>query len=284
MNTGHFYHRHIQTAVAVFGSIFNDLTIKRKDGKVIPVPISYGPRDKLIEGQKLQKQSEEALDRILPRMSYELMAMNYDAERKLTNKMNQIRTPDNISAPRQHTKVPVPYNLNFNLYCVTKNLNDGWQVVEQILPFFAPNYSVRVRQFPIDTNPSTPHGDDYFDLPITLETITWADDYQGAMADRRIVEWSLEFSVKINMYGPISESGVIYDSRVIVQRVPTETNLNALRRDNGYSGTELGYVNLDSELQTPSLSSDSEFSPTVLNLYDSDGAMFKIVRTLPESV
>jgi hypothetical protein len=283
MNTDHFYYEHIKTSVAVFGSLFNDMVIKRKDGKVIPVPISYGPRDKLLEGHKINKATEEAIDRILPRMSYELMSMNYDAERKLTNKMVQHRTPDTLDKPRQTTKVPVPYNLDFNMYIVTKNLNDGWQLIEQILPFFRPSYNVRVKLFPDDTNKDTPQSNMYFDMPITLQSMTWADDYQGSMVEKRIVEWSLEFQAKINLYGPISSTKVILDSRVMVGVPGDGIEISEARRDTLGSGVEVGYANLESGT-TAIFQNDSEPMSPITNLFDSDGTVVRIVRPLPDDL
>lgn len=284
ISRSHFYHEHIKTAVAVFGSIFNDIVIKRKDGKVLPVPIAYGPRDKLLEGHKIHKASEEAIDRILPRMSYEMISMNYDAERKLTNKMVQIKTPDTAGITRQTAKVPVPYSLDFTLYIVTKNLNDGWQIMEQILPYFTPNYVVRVKSFPADGDPNTPLTDQYFDMPITLNSSSWADDYQGNIVEKRIVEWSLEFAVKINLYGQLDTSKLILDSRAVVAAVDQATTLGSIKRGDETTGTEVGYVNLKDSEQTPNFENDSDYSPAITNYIDSDGVLVKIVRSLPEDL
>ena len=283
ISRSHFYHEHIKTAVAVFGSVFNDIVIKRKDGKVLPVPIAYGPRDKLLEGHKIHKQSEEAIDRILPRMSYELISMNYDPERKLTNKMVQTKTPDIPGISRQITKVPVPYSLDFTLYIVTKNLNDGWQIMEQILPYFTPTYSVRVKSFPADGDPKTPLTNQYFDMPITLNSSSWADDYQGNITEKRIVEWSLEFAVKVNLYGQINTSSIILDSRAVVAAV-NDKPLASLRRGEITTGAEVGYVNLKDSDQKPNFTNDSDYSPAITNFIDSDGTLIKIVRDLPDDL
>ena len=284
MVTDHFYHEHIKDAVAVFGALFNDIVIKRKDGKVIPIPISYGPRDKMLEGHKINQASEEVVDRILPRMSYELLSMNYDAERKLTNKMNYLRTPDTIDTPRQTAKVPVPYNLNFNLYLVTKNLNDGWQVMEQILPFFTPSYTVRVRQYPDDTNLNTPPSNQHYDMPILLTSMSWADDYQGNITDKRVVEWSLEFDVKINMFGPISRSKVILDSRVLVAVPEASEDIASTSRASLLYGKEVGYVNVMHDSDYPVYENDSDLSPKITNMFDSEGYSIKIIRKLPDDL
>ena len=274
----HFYHESVKAAVAVMGSLFNNLVVKRRDGKLLPVPISYGPRQKWLEAQKGLKPEEEMFEKLLPRMSYELVAMQYDINRKLTNKNTMIRTPDTLGVPRQRTQVPVPYNLNFSLYLETKTLNDGWQILEQILPFFTPAYTVKVRHFPADADSETPLPTNDYDMPITLQAVTWADDWTGEIADRRTVEWTLEFETKIYLHGPVAQSTVIYDSRIGISTAG-EKDLNTLNRgDSDLLGIETGYVH--TEDSDAVFSSDSKYSPSVLNLSDSDGNIVKIVRDI----
>ncbi len=212
----HFYNETIKTAVSVFGSLFNNIVLKRRDGKFLPVPISYGPRTKWIEAQKQFKREEEMFEKLLPRMSYEIVAMVYDQDRKITNKQTIIRTPDSLSLPRQRVHAPTPYNLDFTLYLTTKNLNDGWQIMEQILPFFTPAYTVRVRNFPFDNDSDTPMPTNAYDMPFILTAATWADDWTGDIGDRRIVEWTLEFTAKVFFFGPAVTTNIIYDSRALI--------------------------------------------------------------------
>jgi len=220
----HFYNESIKTAVAVFGSLFNNIVLKRRDGKFLPVPISYGPRVKWLEAQKQFKREEEMFEKLLPRISYEIVAMNYDVDRKITNKQTVIRTPDSIGIPRQRVHSPTPYNLDFTMYITTKNLNDGWQIVEQILPFFTPAYTVKVRNFPMDADSDTPVPTNTYDMPFILTAATWADDWTGDIGDRRIVEWNLEFTSKIWLYGPATTTNIIYDSRAIIG-IPEEIQM-----------------------------------------------------------
>lgn len=274
----HFYHESVKAAVAVMGSLFNNLVVKRRDGKLLPVPISYGPRQKWLEAQKGLKPEEEMFEKLLPRMSYELVAMQYDINRKLTNKNTMIRTPDTLGVPRQRTQVPVPYNLNFSLYLETKTLNDGWQILEQILPFFTPAYNVKVRHFPADADSETPLPTNDYDMPITLQAVTWTDDWTGEIADRRTVEWTLEFETKIYLHGPVAQSTVIYDSRIGIATAG-EKDLNTLSRgDSELLGVETGYVHIEDSDAV--FDSDSKYSPSVLNLSDSDGNIVKIVRDI----
>lgn len=273
----HYNYNQIKTVVAVFGSLFNNIVIKRKDGKVLPVPISYGPRDKWLEAQKAFNKEEEMFEKLLPRMSYEMVAMNYDGERKLTNKQTMIRTPDSLDIPRQRVPVPVPYNIDFTLYIQTKNLNDGWQLVEQILPFFTPAYTVRVKHFPTDGDPKTPIPTNAFDMPITLNNCSWADDWTGDIGDRRMVEWTLDFSVKTHIFGPVPQTNIILDSRVIIGVSTESKELGEMNRSSKQIGSEVGYVNLHPDSDTPIYKDDS-LSPNITNLFDSDGNMVKVIR------
>ena len=277
----HFYHETIKNATAVFGSLFNNIVLKRRDGKLVPVPIAYGPRAKWLEAQKQFKPEEEMFEKLLPRMSYELVAMNYDVNRKLTSKQDFIRTPDS-KGRRQNIKTPVPYNLSFSLYIETKNLNDGWQIIEQILPFFQPAYTVKVRHFPADADSDTPVPTNDFDMPITLTAATWTDDWVGEIAGRRTIEWQLEFDSKVFISGPVANTTVIFDSRAAIA-TPGSTdsgqNLYALRRgDSDLIGSEVGFA--FTEDASAILDSDSQYSPRVINLSDSDGNIVKIIRDI----
>lgn len=279
----HFYHESIKTAVAVFGSLFNNIVVKRRDGKLVPVPIAYGPRQKWLEAQKGLKPEEEMFEKLLPRMSYELVAMNYDLNRKLTNKQSILRQPDNINTPRQKTNSPVPYTLAFTLYLETKTLNDGWQILEQILPFFTPAYTVKVRHFPADADTATPTPTNDYDMPIVLNAVTWTDDWVGEITDRRTVEFQMEFETKVYLHGPVASVSVIYDSRAAIA-LPGSTDsdrreLVTLRRgDSDLLGLETGFANQkDSDTV---FDSDSVYSPSVINLSDSDGNIIKIVRDI----
>jgi len=273
----HFNHNQIKTVVAVFGSLFNNIVIKRRDGKVLPVPISYGPRDKWLEAQKAFNKEEEMFEKLLPRMSYEMVSMNYDGERKLTNKQSMIRTPDSLDVPRQRVPVPVPYNIDFTLYIQTKNLNDGWQIIEQILPFFTPAYTVRVKHFPADADIKTPIPTNAFDMPIVMNAVSWADDWTGDIGDRRMVEWTMDFSVKTHVFGPVPKTNIILDSRVIIGMSTESAELGEMDRGSKQKGTEVGYVNLRDSDSIPNYANDS-ISPNITNLFDSDGTMVKVIR------
>lgn len=242
-----WYHETIRTAVSVFGGLFNNIVIQRRDGKVVAVPIAYSPRVKWLDAQGQFNQSVESFENLLPRMGYELKSMKYDTNRKLNNKQSVIGESPLLGGRSPRINAPVPYSLTFALYIQTKNLNDGWQIIEQILPFFQPAYTVRVRNFPDEpqfggAKPTAfvqPINE--FDMPFTLSNIEWEDDYQGEIQTRRDVQWTLTFETKVNLWGPIVPTTIIYDARVGIYVADTNASLGTDTQLNTI--VEAGYYN-----------------------------------------
>lgn len=185
-------------------------------------------------------------EKLLPRMSYEMVSLNYDSTRKLTNKQ-LVQSEDNDPLRRTRVIAPTPYNIDFTLYIQTKNLNDGWQIVEQILPFFTPSYTVKVRHYPLDDDSTNAQPTNSYDMPFTLSSLSWTDDYVGDIEERRLIEWQLEFNTKVYMYGPIDTSSIIRDSRVIIATPPPGGEITDLNRGTDQEGVEVGYIVADSE-------------------------------------
>lgn len=208
---GHFYHQRIRKAVAVFGSLFNNINIIRKNssGNVISqmkVPLSYSPkRDFLarIDAMENGEQGERQIAVKLPRMSFEIVGMNYDAQRQLPKMNNcQVGTTGNTGARKLYT--PVPYLMNFQLNIYSKSQDDALQVVEQILPYFTPQYTVTV-------NPL----DDYDvkeDTPIILQGITFSDDYEAPLESRRTIIYTLDFDMKVFLYKDVGDNTSIINA------------------------------------------------------------------------
>jgi hypothetical protein len=200
-----FYWGTIRKAVVAFGNMFNNITIERKDssGNVIQlmrVPLSYAPRQKFLA--RIQQRPDADIQNmqvILPRMSFEMVQLDYDPNRKVSP-LQQTRSVDNpTSAITQYA--PTPYNLMMYLYIYSKNQDDGLQIVEQILPYFNPDYNLTFKSIP-ELNIKN-------DLPIILDTIGFEDDYEGDLITRRSIIWTLSFTMKLNFYGPVSRKGVI---------------------------------------------------------------------------
>jgi len=196
---GHFYHQRIRTAVAVFGSLFNNIKIVRKNtsgGGVsqVKVPLSYAPKRDFIARLDAMADGENAERQIavkLPRMSFEIVAMNYDVQRQLP-KTNSCRIPSTFgNATEIYT--PVPYNINFQLNVYARGQDDALQIVEQILPYFTPAYT-------LTTKPLGDFEGIKEDTPITMQGITFSDDYEAPLESRRTVIYTLDFEMKVMMY------------------------------------------------------------------------------------
>lgn len=201
---GHtFYHNTIRKYVILFGTLFNDIHINRVDTdrnvtRTIKVPISYGPKEKMLA----RLDADPNLNRpaiVLPRMSFELTDLNYGPTRKLNTigKIVAANPNDANSAKFQYT--PVPYDLNFILSIAVKNADDGTRILEQILPFFTPNWSSTVDLIP--------ELGIKLDIPIVLNAVSSEDTYEGNFEERRSIVWTLSFTMKGYIFGPTRPTG-----------------------------------------------------------------------------
>jgi hypothetical protein len=185
--------------------MFNSITIERKDGNgntinVQRVPLSYSPKQKFLARINQQPTIEtNQFQVILPRMGFELVSLDYDPNRKVSP-IQQSRALD-TSTTSSTQYAPTPYNLSMLLYVYARNQDDGLQIIEQILPYFNPDYNLTLKAIP-ELNIQN-------DLPILLNTIGFEDDYEGDFVTRRSVMWTLGFTVKLNFYGPVNKQGVI---------------------------------------------------------------------------
>ena len=205
----YFYHQRIRKAVATFGAMFNDVYVLRKDssGGVIntqKVPLSYGPRAKFLDRIREVPDLEERRVAIkLPRMSFEIMNMSYDPARQLP-KSNITARPSVAGTvlSRNKIEVGVPYIISFQLSVFAKMQDDALQVVEQVIPYFNPQYTLSIKPFDdIDTIKE--------DVPIILTGVTMNDDYEGEVASRRTIVYTMDFDMHVNFHGPITSSGII---------------------------------------------------------------------------
>ena len=209
MLTNWFYHERIRKSVAVFGSLFNNIYVVRHNsaGEIInqtKVPLSYAPRRDFIDriaGMEVGEEQERQIAIKLPRMSFEILAIQYDAQRQLSKvgKRTIADTTDSGRARRMYN--PVPYNLQFQLNVYARSQDDALQVVEQIIPFFTPQYTVSVK--PLEGYDVTE------DTPIRLDGVVMQDDYEGAIETRRTIIYTLDFEMKINMYKVVESASAI---------------------------------------------------------------------------
>jgi len=193
-----FYHERIRKAVAVFGSLFNNIYVVRHNsaGDIInqtKVPLSYAPRRDFldrIQGMESGDAQERQIAIKLPRMSFEILAINYDAQRQLSKVNKRVVPQAGQNAKQIYT--PVPYNLQFQLNVYARSQDDALQVVEQILPYFTPQYTVAVK--PLEGF------DLQEDTPIRLDGVVMQDDYEASLEARRTIIYTLDFEMKLNLY------------------------------------------------------------------------------------
>ena len=201
-----FYHETTRKVVVAFGTLFNGITLVRKDNsgtiqQSMKVPLAYGPRQKylvrLADDPDLSKQTAVTL----PRIGFEISGMSYDPSRKL-QRVQKFKKVKGAKASQLDTQyMPVPYNIDFELYILSKQSDDALQIVEQILPYFQPDYTVTI-------NDNTDMGIKR-DVPVILNSIAYEDDYQGDFASRRAIIYTLSFTAKFYLYGPVTSSKVI---------------------------------------------------------------------------
>lgn len=225
MMGSHFYHKRVRTCVAVFGSMFNNLHVLRTDSnnKVlsqVKVPLSYAPKRSFLERLEDMSNGEEAERRVamkLPRMSFEITSIVYDATRQLpkVNGFGGVVSSGNDSQRRMY--VGVPYNVSFSLSVYAKSQDDALQVVEQIIPYFAPQYTLTVKPF-------SDQPDIKEDVPVVLSGLDFQDDYEGPIEQRRTIIYTLNFEMKVNFYGPEITAPIIRE---------VNTSLGIINQDDG---------------------------------------------------
>ena len=247
----HFYHKKIRNTVIAFGTIFNNVNIKRLDSSGNPlqnikVPLSYSPKEKFLARLDAQQDltgDDSKVAITLPRMSFEITGYSYDATRKLNKNQKITKVTTNADTTKLNNQyMPVPYNVNFSLNVYTANSDDGLQIIEQILPFFHPDYTVTMimdRDF-MDTKR---------DIPFVLESVDYEDSYTGALTDRRRIIYTLKFTAKIYLHGPISTSAIIKNAEADMytntqannpsrsQRVTVTPNPTSADKDDTYTYT-----------------------------------------------
>lgn len=198
----------------MFGSLFNNIYVLRKkaDGAVISqqrVPLAYAPASSYLERIKENPDldTDTKVGIKLPRMSFEVISYQYDSTRQLQKMNNQ-----NLGAGNTRSKVYTytPYIIGFQLNIYTKTMDDALQIVEQIIPFFAPQYTISIKPFAATTG----YDDIKEDVPITLNGVTYSDAYEGALDTRRIIQYTLDFQMTANFYGSIGTSKIIRKSIV----------------------------------------------------------------------
>lgn len=242
-----FYFHTIRKYVALFGTLFNDIHLTRTnkaglDTVYMKVPITYAPKDKMLA----RLQQDPNIDRptataTLPLMSFEMTGISYDSSRKLNTIGRSAYTDTTAGTEKfRYQYNPVPYNIGFRLFIMVKMVEDGTKIVEQILPFFTPDFTATVMLIP--------EVGEKKDIPIILNSISHEDDYEGNFQQRRAQIWTLDFTLKGYIYGPVKKAPVIkYANNVFY--TPTANNIK----------DAVGLVNpVSAVLVEPGLTSDGK--------------------------
>lgn len=207
----HFYHQHIRKAIIAFGTIFNQITVKRfnSDQELVQslrVPLSYAAKSKLLARVlEVPNANTASGAMILPRMSFEITGLQYNPARKinlLTKNVAQVIGDDPNTLRSQYTSTP--YDMAVSLYIVAKNQDDALQIVEQILPFFNPDFTVTINDIPEMGIKR--------DLQIIMDSISYEDSFDGDYNQRRSIVWTINFTLGLNFYGPVEQQGIIRKS------------------------------------------------------------------------
>ena len=203
----HFYNEIIRRNIIGFGTLFNNITLKKvdpSDNSVLEeekVPLAYGPKAKFLTRLEQNPDVSRKIAITLPRLYFEMTGIGYDAQRK-TSPVQKYRTiiqDDGTEVKEQY--VPVPYNIEFELGIIAKNQDDGLQILEQILPYFQPAFNITLNMIP-DMNEKK-------DIAIVLNSVQYDDAWDDTFLERRYITWTLSFTCKSYIYGPFDQSSVI---------------------------------------------------------------------------
>tara|TARA_B100001113_G_scaffold153710_1_gene125746 strand:+ start:1228 stop:2052 length:825 start_codon:yes stop_codon:yes gene_type:complete len=203
---GHdFYHESIRKYIILFGTLFNDLHIKRKNEagntiQKIKCPLTYAPREKVTARLEQNPNLTEQQSILLPRLSFELVNLTYDPARKLNTVTKLVKDP-NTGNKVKRVFNPVPYDLSFDFNMFTRYAEDSTQLLEQIVPFFTPEFTATINLIP--------EMDIKVDVPIVLNSLSSQDVYEGDFETRRALIWNLSFNMRAYFYGPLNDQAVI---------------------------------------------------------------------------
>ena len=222
----YFYHEILRRTIVAFGSLFNDIEIRHKDSSnnvksTIKVPLAYGPTQKFLARLEQSPNLNKPVQITLPRMSFEFVGLQYDSGRKVSTTQTFITTDPNNKTEVKRAYMPIPYNMAFELSIYTKLNDDMLQIIEQILPYFQPSYNLSV-----DLVESI---GEKRDVPIVIENITLQDDYEEDFTTRRSLIYTLRFTAKTYLFGPITSATKDLVKKVSIGYIAGETTKTPTR-------------------------------------------------------
>ena len=213
------YHEIIKKTVVGFGTLFNNIELRRTKGsktEVMKVPLAYGPKQKFLARLRAvgDLTTKDQVQITLPRIAFEIQGITYDATRKLSP--TQIIRNTKGAGDNVKSLMPIPYNINFELSIMAKNQDDSLQILEQILPFFQPSFNITLNLIP-DLGEKR-------DYPVTLTSIDYEDVYEGDYDSRRTLVYTLQFVAKTYLYGPVqSTDGEIIKKAIVDYATKVDT-------------------------------------------------------------
>lgn len=221
LGNAQFYHRTIRKMVVVFGTMFNDIEIVRYTQAGAPkekqkVPLSYGPKERYLTQITSDPNLIKSINSVIPRMSFNLDSLEYDMSRKQVSTLQNFASATNTGVSSQY--LPVPYNFEFSLSIYVRNTEDGTQILEQILPFFTPDFNVVVDFIPAMNQK--------YNVPIILNSVASTVEYEGGMSDgtTRLIVWDLTFTAKSFIWPPVK-------SGKIINQANTNLNIDLTSKD-----------------------------------------------------
>ena len=228
----YYYHEIMRKTIVAFGTLFNQINIRHDDSSgnsysEMKVPLAYGPSQKFLARLEQQADLNKPVQITLPRLSFEMSGIQYDSARK-TGITQTFKAVDKNNSKVKKVFMPVPYNMGFELNILAKLNDDALQIVEQILPYFQPSFNVTIDL--IDSIGETR------DVPIVLDSISFQDDYEGDFSTRRAIIYTLRFTAKTYMFGPVADN-----SDGLIKKVQVDyhagTDTKKARREMRYTAT-----------------------------------------------
>ena len=237
-----FYNQAVRKTVISFGTLFNNIELKKiVDGQVMEVekvPLAYGPKQKFLYRLQGNPTDGRKVAITMPRMYFEMTGIDYDASRK-TPATQKYKTVINDEGKEVRTQyVPVPYNISFEVGILAKSQDDGLQILEQILPFFQPSFSMSLKFIP--------DMDEVRDVAVVLNNVDFDDDWEDDFSTRRSITYSMQFTCKSYIYGPYTKADVIRKSRII--ETIGDTNVNKRHVELSYTPKAKTDINQDGQV------------------------------------
>lgn len=248
------YHEIFRKTIVAFGTLFNNIELRRQD-EVMKVPLAYGPKDKFLARlDQVPDPTNKRVSITLPRIGFEITGITYDSSRKVapTQKIKIAST----ASKNKNTFMPVPYNIGFELAVISKNQEDGLQIIEQILPVFQPHYNLAVKLLP--------EMSEIRDIPVVLNDIDYEDSYEGDFSTRRAIIYTLQFTAKTYLYGPVTSATTIKKSTL---EYYSSTDVNKAPREVRYQVTPQSLQDRDGVVVT-TLSSATDTNDNLIAVAD----------------